>query len=395
VSHEVKVMVDWERILAGAAGNVEIHFDRLKERLGGILGGNDPIMIVPYHGYGSQDALRLRGRVLEDEGVREATDNDSLWDNLLNMYRRLESDEIPFAKVRIHFQEQEIDVVADDEGYFTGQFSPSSPLNVRELWHQVELELLEPLREGHPPVRATGQVLVPPASAQFGVVSDIDDTVVRSHATDLLRMARLVFLGNAHTRLPFPGVATFYQALQGGQSGSAQNPLYYLSSSPWNLYDLLLEFFRLHEVPMGPLFLRDWGVSAAELLPTRHSDHKLGVLRNILEFYPRTPFILIGDSGQEDPEIYAQIVDEYPERILAVYIRNVTGEARSAQIAKLAEEISHTQASLILAPDTLAMAEHAAAQGWIQDDTVALVARGVEHDLEAPTEAEALLEEVV
>jgi phosphatidate phosphatase APP1 len=388
-------MAGWQRILAGVATDVERHFDRLKERLGGVLRGNDPIMIVPYHGYGSPETLRLRGRVLEDEGVREATDNDSLWDNLLNMYRRLESDEIPFARVRIYFQEEAVDVVADDEGYFTGQFSPAAPLDAGELWHQVELELLEPLREGHPPVRATGQVLVPPAAAQFGVISDIDDTVVHSHATDLLRMARLVFLGNAHTRLPFPGVAAFYQALQGGRSGSAQNPLFYLSSGPWNLYDLLLAFFRLHEIPIGPLFLRDWGVSAAELLPTRHSDYKLGVLRNILEFYPRMPFVLIGDSGQEDPEIYTQIVDEYPDRVLAIYIRNVTAEARSAEIARLAEEISHTRASLVLAPDTLAMAEHAAAQGWIQDDTVALVARGVGRDLEAPTEAEALLEEAV
>jgi phosphatidate phosphatase APP1 len=387
-------MAKWQQIVAGMTTNVERHFDSLKERLGAVLGSDDPILIAAYHGYGTPQALRLRGRVLEDEGIREAADSDSLWDNLLNMYRRLESDEIPFARVRVHFQGQAIDVVADDEGYFTAQVQPLSPLPAGELWHQVELALLEPQRDEHPPVHATGQVLVPPASAQFGVISDIDDTVLYSHATSLLRMARLVFLGNARTRLPFPGVATFYQALQGGGSGSAQNPLFYLSSSPWNLYDLLLEFFRLHEIPIGPFFLRDWGVSAAELLPTQHSDYKLGVLRNILSFYPELSFILIGDSGQEDPEIYQAIVDEYPDRILAIYIRDVTGASRSEEVARLAGEVAGTPSTLLLAPDTLAMAEHALAAGWIHPDTLELVAAAVQRDNEAPTEAEALLDEV-
>ena len=197
-------MAKWQQILAGMTTNVERRFDSMKERLGAVLGSDDPIMIAAYHGYGTPQTLRLRGRVLEDKGIEEATENDRLWDNLLNMYRRLESDEIPFARVRIHFQGQAVDAVADDEGFFTTQLEPLSPLRAGELWYQVELELLEPAREDHPPVHTTGLVLVPPAAAQFGVISDIDDTVVHSHATSLLRMARLVFLGNARTRLPFP-----------------------------------------------------------------------------------------------------------------------------------------------------------------------------------------------
>lgn len=386
-------MADWQQILAGMTSNVERRFDSLKERLGAVLGSDDPIMIAAYHGYGTPHLLRLRGRVLENEGVREAAEDDRLWDNLLNMYRRLESDEIPFARVRVHFQGQATDVVADDEGFFSAHVELPAPLPADALWRQVELELLEPLRAEQPPVHATGQVLVPPGTAQFGVISDIDDTVVYSHATSLLRMARLVFLGNARTRLPFPGVAAFYQALQGGGSGSAQNPLFYLSSSPWNLYDLLLEFFRLHEIPIGPFFLRDWGVSAAELLPTRHHDYKLGILRHILGFYPELPFILIGDSGQEDPEIYRAVVDEFPGRILAIYIRDVTGAARSEEVARLAAEVAQTPTALILAPDTLVMAEHALASGWIHADVLDRVAAAVQRDHEAPTAAEALLDD--
>lgn len=386
-------MAEWQRILARFANDVETRFDSLKGRLGSVLGGDEPVIILPYLGYGSQTTFRVRGRVLEEPGLRDATGNDRLWDNLLNTYRRFESDEIPFARVRGHLQGRHYEVLADDEGFFTLQFEVE-PRPTRELWHQVELELLEPMREDHPPARATGQVLVPPVSAQFGVISDIDDTIVHSHATNLLQMARLVFLGNAHTRLPFPGVPAFYQALQGGRGGSDQNPLFYLSSSPWNLYDLLLEFVKLHEIPVGPVFLRDWGVSASELLPTRHATYKLGILRKILDFYPHLPFILIGDSGQEDPEIYRQVVDEYPDRIRAVYIRDVAADARDAEVVALADELAGSGANLLLAADTLVMAEDAAAQGWINPSMVAHVAAGVQRDREAPSPAEALLDEV-
>jgi phosphatidate phosphatase APP1 len=387
-------MAGWQQLLGGVVSSVEDQFDRLKARLDSVLGGDDPIVIVPYLGYGTPELLFLRGRVLEDSRARQSMDNDTLWNNVLNSYRRFESDEIPFARVRVHFQGEPTDLVADDEGFFVARLQPLATPPVNQLWHQVELELLEPLREGHSPVHATAQILVPPVTAQFGVISDIDDTIVHSYATELLRMARIVFLGNARTRLAFPGVAAFYQALQGGRQGSAQNPLFFLSSSPWNLYDLLVEFFRLQDIPTGPLFLRDWGISAAELLPTGHSTHKLGMLRHILNVYPHLLFILIGDSGQEDPEIYRTVVDEFPDRILAVYIRDVSPEKRDAEVQRLAIDVSAARSSLVLAEDTLTMARHAAVRGWIDPDLLPLIAGAVARDKEAPTAAEVLLDEV-
>jgi len=83
----------------------------------------------------------------------------------------------------------------------------------------VELELLAP-RAG---ATATGKVLVPPARARFGVISDIDDTVVQSHVTRKLRMVVGLALSNARTRKPFEGVAAFYRALHEGAGGEG-NP---------------------------------------------------------------------------------------------------------------------------------------------------------------------------
>jgi hypothetical protein len=147
-----------------------------------------------------------------------------------------------------------------------------------------------------------------------------------------------------------------------------------VSSSPWNLYDLLTEFFALNGIPRGPIFLRDWGISQQELLPTQHRGHKLAAIRKVLDRYPALSFILIGDSGQEDPEIYREVVQLYPGRIHAIYIRNVSRDpARGEAIRKLAAEVIADGSTLVLADDTLAVARHAAEQGWIDPATIGLI----------------------
>lgn len=386
-------MVNWQEALAPFVRNVEERFDALRYRLNYMLGGFDPIKIVPYRGYGTPDTLYLKGRVLEDKGITRPTDNDTVWDNLVNTFKRFESDEVPHARVAVRFQESEQEVTADEEGIFEVWIEPAHPLATDRLWQPVELELRSPTSdEQEEEPRATGHVLVPPPSAQFAVISDIDDTILQTDAANVVRMARSVFLENARTRLPFAGVAAFYRALQDGAHGTDMNPLFYVSSSPWNLYDLLSEFFELQGVPLGPIFLRNWGISRDELLPTKHRDYKLGVIRQMLDLYPDLPFILIGDSGQEDPEIYHTIVHEYPGRVLAVYVRNVSrGLERQEAVRALAEEVLKAGSTLLLADDSLAMAKHALDQGWIAEEHLPEIRAEKKKDEGPPTQLESLL----
>ncbi|RPI50948.1 MAG: DUF2183 domain-containing protein [Chloroflexi bacterium] len=170
--------------------------------------------------------------------------------------------------------------------------------------------------------------------------------------------------------MPFPGVATFYRALHAGLPGQPGNPLFFVSNGPWNLYDVLLEFLHLQGIPPGPVLLRNWGVYPHEFLPTESRAYKLAQIRPILETYPDLPFILVGDSGEEDPEIYAHVVAENRDRILAVYIRDVVPDADPAVIEALAKQVSAAGSTLILARDSLVMAQHAAEQGWIAADSL-------------------------
>ncbi|CAA9301719.1 MAG: FIG00580225: hypothetical protein, partial [uncultured Gemmatimonadaceae bacterium] len=234
--------------------------------------------------------------------------------------------------------------------------------------------------------RATAQLLVPGPAAGFGVISDIDDTVIQSHVTDFLRAARTVLLENARTRLPFPGVSAFYRALARGTAAhggahAAPNPIFYVSSSPWNLHDMIADFMAVQRIPVGPLLLRDWDIDRGMLGTGRHHGHKSALVREIFDAYPTLPFILVGDSGEQDPEIYRAVVHDYPGRVLAVYIRNVTpGADRTAAIRLLADEVHAAGSTLVLADDTMAAARHAAERGWIDPAALPAVAEDKRED---------------
>ncbi len=364
----------WKGMIVAVEREVERGFDWLRLRLKRRRGRRAPVEILSYRGHGTRDRLFLKGRVLETVDLAPATANDSWRRNLRNMSRRFLSSEIPHALMRGSLKTShsllEVEATADTEGFFDLRFELSEPLKGDTGWYPVEIELLAPRwGKDQEPVRAAGSVLVP-EGARFGVISDLDDTVVQSSATDLLKMARLTLLGNAHTRLPFEGVAGFYQALQNGWSrgydgGRGEfNPIFYVSSSPWNLYDLLEDFLDVHGVPAGPLFLKDWGRRTIR----DHERHKLGIIRTLLATYPGLPFVLIGDSGEKDPEIYRQIVLEHPGRIRAIYIRDVTTKERDAAVHAIAAELRTLGVEMLLTVRTAEAAEHAARTGLIAPD---------------------------
>jgi phosphatidate phosphatase APP1 len=261
----------------------------------------DPVIILPYLGYGTPQKLIVRGRVLEDEGFPPSTAGDSRWRNLVSFYKRLESDEVPGARLRARFRGVERETLTDDEGYFRIEMPVSRAATGR--WHQVELQLLDL------PARATAQVLVPSRRARFAVISDIDDTIVRTNVASKLKMILTVALTNARTRLPFPGVAGLYRALHAGV-----NPLFYVSKSPWNLYAPLVEYLEVQGLPLGPLLLRDFGWRPEKA-------HKRKSIEDLLQTYPKLPFVLIGDDGEDDPEIYRDIERRFPGRVRSIYIR--------------------------------------------------------------------------
>src|SRR5687768_8111992 len=330
---------------------------------------DDPFEVLCYRGYGNASRAWIHGRVVERLGVGPSTDADSLLRNLLNTYRRADADPLRHAQVHVDYAGKRTAMETDDEGFFGGWLEPAAPVIGDDEWHSWDGILESAPRQDDKPLKSSGEILVRSATAGFGIISDIDDTVIQSRVSNFIQAARTVMLGNARTRLPFPGVAAFYRALRDGESGDEKNPFFYVSSSPWNIYDVISEFMDLQNVPKGPLMLRDWDLSLGSLSSSRHFEHKGVAIRNVMQLYPDMEFILIGDTSQHDPEIYSRIVDEFPQRVKAIYIRDATLDpVRSDSVKKLAERILEAKSALVLAEDSIGAARHAAEHGWIATD---------------------------
>ncbi|GAB3181163.1 App1 family protein [Telluribacter humicola] len=340
----------------------------------------EPIMIMPFYGFGSDHYVYLKGRVLEDEKIQNNQEDGTMLEHLKDTYKRYESDEIPGIKLRASFAGQDIEVVTDEEGYFNVEFRADQKFDYAVAGNKVRLKLLEQ-KTDQDTLEAEGYIFVPSEDVEFGIISDIDDTVLVSNVTHFLGRLKLMLTKNASHRSPFPGIAGFLRALGRGSNNQGQNPLFFVSGSEWNLFDLLINFFRAHDIPQGPLLLRDKGTYFDRgNFETSEKEYKQEKIRHILDTYPHVQFICIGDSGQHDPEIYQQMVGEYPGRIAGVYIRDVSPDKRDEEVNRIAEEVRRQGVEMVLCQDTLEAAKHAADMGWINKEQLADVEQECEKD---------------
>ena len=164
-----------------------------------------------------------------------------------------------------------------------------------------------------------------PHSTQYGFISDIDDTVLISHSGTTGKKLWSMFSKNPRSRKTFADVVNYYELLAKVHTDEAvPNPFFYVSSSEWNLYDYLNEFFKFNELPKGVFLLNNikkWH----QLFKTGNTKHlgKFNRIARVLDVFPAQKFILLGDNSQSDPDIYKLIADKYPNQIFAIYIRNI------------------------------------------------------------------------
>lgn len=325
------------------------------------------IIIVPYSGYSYDNEIFLVGRVLKDNSVSRSTPEDSVWSNTKKMIRRFRTVVIPGVRVKAILEGQEFIAVTNEEGYFEFTIHLEKSVQATTSWISIPLVLIDQVVRKQETVQANAQIHLSSTEIEFGVISDIDDTIIPTGAMRLWEMIKTTFGKNAHSRAPFPGVSSLYGALRTGADGIESNPFFYVSSSPWNLYDFLIELLDIHLIPVGPLMLRDIGLSRTELISGDHEEHKLAQIRKILKVYKSLQFILIGDSGQEDPEIYLKVVQEFPGRILVVFIRDIHDSRHEFVLEKQAE-MQLMGVEMLLIEDTLEARDYSISKGWILAD---------------------------
>ncbi|NYD43771.1 App1 family protein [Nocardioides panaciterrulae] len=311
------------------------------------------LRIEPYVGHGSDQGVVARGRVLDDPRPPEAEQGEGVGAAVRRTVQRFLTDDLPGVPLRVTVAGTAVETVTDADGYFRVHLQPE-PDQLTVPWTSGTVELTDEYRGITDPRSTSFEVLVPSHDATFGVISDVDDTILETGVQRVGRMIQQTLTGNALTRTPFPGAPELY----GDLAAAGANPVFYVSSSPWNLHGFLVAFLRHHKFPMGPLLLRDLlGTSAGR-------EQKSGRIQEVLDLHPRLRFVLIGDSGEKDPEIYAAIARANPGRILAIYIREVRLDPGDGRV----EEVSGTWSEdvpFVVAADTDALRRHAVAVGLL------------------------------
>lgn len=278
-------------------------------------------LIDPYSGFETPDGVVLRGRVLTALRRGNPRADASRWANFRQMVSLFLTDEV--AQVRV--SADGIETLTDEEGYF--RLIVPVPRNDRPTAMRVVLPDVGEAADVPVFLRSPG--------ATFGVISDIDDTMMETGAYSLWRNLWTSLTGNALTRHVFPDAVALMERLSDG----GRNPVFYVSSSPWNLHDFLTRIFVRAGLPLGPMFLRDLGISESQFITGTHGDHKGAAIDRILAANPGLDFVLIGDTGQHDAHVYRDAIRRHEGRIARVILRQ-PGPGPDAASRHAMEEIA-------------------------------------------------------
>lgn len=315
----------------------------------------DPLQIISFLSYGTPNHFYHRGRAIEDETID--LEDKSLFGLILNTWKRFDTDEIKNTKLKITLPNNTIYyTVTDKDGYFkfTESIANLDQLIDAKGWlnFDVSYDTVRLDRKIQNRNKFSAQLLIPNKNADFGVISDIDDTIIHTGVVSILKWRVLynTFFKHAQNRLPLEGAAKFYRLLHLGPTGIKANPFFYVSHSPWNLYRYLEFFLTKNKFPKGPILLRSFGNIFKKKIPNSKPEKQIEI-ENILSTYPDLSFVLIGDSGEHDPYIYLDIVNAFPDRIKAVYLRSVNDKKKIKRVKLLLKDYKQTPVLLVETSD--------------------------------------------
>ncbi|GAA2014014.1 App1 family protein [Microbacterium ulmi] len=262
--------------------------------------------VTPFPGYAGVDWVRVLGRVLIVPLVKPSERGEYA---SVRGWRSFAAVPVGFAQVSVRIGDTVHEVVADRGGVIDTVL----PATLEPGWQPLEMSV-----EGGDPVET--RVFVVGPDVRFGVVSDVDDTVMVTAIPRPLLAAWNSFVVDEHARQPVPGMSVLLERVTRDNPGA---PVVYLSTGAWNIAPTLMRFLRRHLFPPGAILLTDWGPTHDRWFRSG-KDHKLSNLDRLAHEFPDVKWLLIGDDGQRDDEIYTRFTSEHPSNVAAVAIRRLS-----------------------------------------------------------------------
>jgi len=327
------------------AARIENAFHEFREKRARARG--NPATVIPYAGYGTPGRIRVLGRVL----LTARRTSRPAGHESLRGWRSFTSVPIANAAVTIEIDGVPTAVRADRGGVIDVTLEATLEPGMRSVRIRAEdSEFVEA------PIFIVGSDVV------TGIVSDIDDTVMVTALPRPFLAAWNTFVLDEHARTPTPGMAVLYERLRLSHPGS---PMIYLSTGAWNVAPTLTRFLSRNLYPSGALLLTDWGPTHDRWFRSG-SEHKRSNLLRLAQDFPDVRWILIGDDGQHDEELYGEFARSNPENVVAVLIRQLSpGEAVLAGGRAKGDGQGKTTVPWLYAPDGAGLSEQLDAIGLL------------------------------
>lgn len=279
------------------------------------------VTVLSLDGYGSPRWVRVFSRVMmapdsDFEGGRRVA---KVIADGVRGWRNFVSATVPFAQVKVTVAGQSFEIAADRGGIVDEVIHLRDGVQLPSGWQEVRLEA-----PGAEPTTAEVQIIGDDTTS--GVICDIDDTVVVTKLPRPFLAAWNSFVLDEHARTPTPGMAVMMERLLSASPASPDQkraPVLYVSTGAWNVAQTLTRFLTRNLYPQGPLLLTDWGPTEDRWFRSGQ-QHKVEQLARLAEEFPQMQWVLIGDDGQHDPQIYADFAREHPESVKAIIIRELT-----------------------------------------------------------------------
>ena len=328
--------------------------DSVNRRLGGFLRARGwRVRIEPYTSYGTEHKVRILARAVYTKRYPVSRPRYEYM-RAVRGWRNFTTVVVPHAEVTVEVGGHVHTLTADRAGIIDEIVDTS----LTPGWHDARIT------DEHGET-ATARIICVGKDTTFGVVSDIDDTVMVTALPRPLLAAWNAFVMHESARRVVPGMPVLYHELIRTHPGA---PVVYLSTGAWNVAPALGRFLAAHRFPAGPLLLTDWGPTNTGIFRSGQ-QHKHDNLRDLIDAFPHVRWLLIGDDGQHDPTIYARLAKEHPEHVSAVVLRQLSpGEHVLSHGTFEAEYFGNGRSEIIAGHDGRELAARLAEPGLISPD---------------------------
>ncbi|MGB5982772.1 MAG: App1 family protein [Nonlabens sp.] len=279
-----------------------------------------------YRGHMNDKEVVLYGHVFKSWAPSQYSIQRRSYKHAFSLLRMFTIKPLKNKRVTLKFKDHSFSTNTLEDGYF--HFRVPFDQTIESGWHSCTVSCEHKSFN----IVSTGEILKP-FSGKYGIISDIDDTFLISHSSNFFKKMYVMLTQNINKRQIFRDVPHHYQALSsaGQENKQFTNSFFYVSSSEWNLYPFIAAIAKKYQLPKAVIRLKKIKTGLLDFLNTGGGshDHKFKKIKEIISFYPKLQYVLLGDDSQRDPYLYERICEEFPENIKAIYIRQTSTQPKA------------------------------------------------------------------